>query len=91
MCFNALRKCSFEIIQAMGSFQPFIELIMDSRLFTSLEHYIVKGYGGDTDTKSVNQFRKQIFCQRNQKVEMILPSQNALYHHCQRALYQSSI
>ena len=55
MCFNALRKCSDEIMKEMGSFQPFIELRMDSQLFTSLENYIVKVYGGDTDTKSVNQ------------------------------------
>ena len=91
MCFNALRKCSDEIIEVMGSFQPFIELRMDSKLFIYLEHYIVKVYGGDTDIKSVNQLRKQLSCQRNQNVEVIPSSQNALYHHCQRALYQSSI
>lgn len=91
MCFTALRKCSHEVIEAMGSFQPFMELKMESQLFTSLEHYIVKVYGGDTQTKSVNQLRKQMFCQRYQNVEMIPPTQNALYHHCQRALYQSSI
>ena len=91
MCFNALRKCSDEVIGVMGSFQPFSELKMESQLFTSLESFIVKVYGGDTDTKSVNRLRKQMFCQRYQNVEMIPPTQNALYHHSQRALYQSSI
>ena len=35
--------------------------------------------------------RKTIFCQRNQNVEMIPPSQNALFQHCRRAMFQASV
>ena len=32
-----------------------------------------------------------IFYQRNQNVEMVPPSQNALFQHCRRAMLQASI
>ena len=35
--------------------------------------------------------RKLIFCQRNQNVEMLPPSQNALFQHCRWAMFQASI
>ena len=68
---------------------PFQHLQMDAK-FDALEELFIQIYGGG-QTSSIKQVRKTIFCQRNQNVEMIPPSQNALFQHCRRAMFQASV
>ena len=68
---------------------PFQPLQMDAK-FDALEELFMQIYGGG-QASSINQVRKTIICQRNQNVEMIPPSQNALFQHCRRAMFHASI
>ena len=91
MAFNAWKKSGDAVTQAMVELmhQPFTKLRLDSAQSMALEAFFVTVYGGDG--KSINELRQKIFCQRNQNPELIPPTQNALFHHCQRALYQASV
>jgi len=55
----------------------------------ALEAFFVTMHGGGAE--SINEQCQKIFCQRNQNPELIPPTQNALFHHYQRALYQASV
>ena len=61
-------------------------LQMDAK-FDALEDLFIQIYGRG-QISSINQVRKTIFCQRNQNVEMIPPSQNALFQHYWRAMFK---
>ena len=89
--FNEWKKSCAVVTSAMNKLleTPFSMLQMESQQFKQLESFFVDIYGGGST--SINEQRKEMFCHRNQNPEMIPPTQNALYHHCQRALYQASI
>ena len=89
-CFNAWTKCSAHVTAVMVELmdRPFQQLKMDAK-FAALEELFTKIYGGGAP--SINEMRKLIFCQRNQNVEMLPPSQNALFQHCRQAMFQASI
>ena len=70
--------------------QPFTTLKLNSIQFLTLETFFVNMHGGG-GAENINQQRRKIFCQRSQNPELIPPTQNALFHHCQRALYQASV
>ena len=91
MCFSAWKKCSPRVTECMMELldSPFQPLQMDAK-FDALEELFIQIYGGG-QASSINQVRKKIFCQRIQNVEMIPPSQNALFQHCRRAMFQVSI
>ena len=91
MCFSVWKKCSPRVTECMVELldSPFQPLQMDTK-FDALEELFIQIYGGGQES-SINQVRKTIFCQRNQNVEMIPPSQNALFHHCRRAMFQASV
>ena len=89
ICFNAWTKCYAHVTAVMVELmdRPFQQLKMDAK-FAALEELFTKIYGGGAP--SINEMRKLIFCQRNQNVEMLPPSQNALFQHCRRAMFQLS-
>ena len=91
MCFSAWKKCSPRVTECMVELldSPLQPLQMDAK-FDALEELFIQIYGRG-HISSINQVRKTIFCQRNQNVEMILPSQNALFQHCRRAMFQASV
>ena len=68
--------------------QPFTILRLDSVQFNILETFFAV-YGGGAE--NINDQREKIFCYHNSNPELIPPTQNALFHHCQRALYQASV
>ena len=92
MCFSAWRKYSPRVTECMvellgSQFQP---LHLDAK-FDALEELFIQIQGGG-QASSTNQVRKTIFCQRNHNVEMTPPpSQNALFQHCRRAMFQASV
>ena len=89
--FNTWKKSEDAVTQAMVHLMqhPFTTLRVDSGQFKVLEAFFVAMYGGAVE--SINEQRKKIFCQRNQNPEVMPPTQNALFHHYQRALYQASV
>ena len=89
ICFNAWTKCSAHVTAVMVELmdRPFQQLKMDEK-FAALEELFTKIYGGGAP--SINEMRKLIICQRNQNVEMLPPSQNALFQHCRRVMFQAS-
>ena len=48
-------------------------------------------YDRTSHLSSVNEARKEIFCQKNQSVDKIPPTQDALLQHTHQALYQAGI
>ena len=82
--FASVTECMVELLDS-----PFQPVQMDAK-FDALEELFIQIYGGGP-ASSINQVRKTIFCQRNQNVEMIPPSQNALFQHCRRAMFQASV
>ena len=91
MCFSAWKKCSPYVTECMVELldSPLQPLQMDAK-FDALEELFIQIYDRG-QVSSINQVRKTIFCQRNQNVEMIPPSQNALFQHCRRAMFQASV
>ena len=92
--FSAWNKSANEVMKAMMELmqQPFMKLTLESdQLVHGIGEFFVTMYGGGA--KNINDQRQNIFCQRNQNPELIdlPPTQNALFHHCQRAQYQASI
>ena len=91
MCLSAWKKCSPRVTECMmelldSTFQP---LQMGAK-FDALEELFIQIYCGG-QASSINQVRKTIFCQRNKNIEMITPSQNTLFQHSQRAMFQESV
>ena len=86
LCFSAWKKCSPRVTECMVELldSPLQPLQMDAK-FDALEELFIQIYGRG-QVSSINQVRKTIFCQRNQNVEMIPPSQNALFQHYLRAM-----
>ena len=91
ICFKACKKCPPEITDVLCAIvnQPFKTFREDSTIFNALENFFVHVYGGKSG--SINDLRQKIFCERNQNVELIPPTANALFQHCQRAVFQGSI
>ena len=91
MCVSVWKKCSPRVTEYMVELRdsPFQPLQMDAK-FDAFEKLFIQIYGGG-QVSSINQVRKTIFCQRNQNVEMTPPpSQNTLFQHCRRAMFQAS-
>ena len=55
----------------------------------AIERYVVLLYNRTSALSSVNEARKQLFCQGNRKIENIPPSKAALFQHVKRACLQA--
>ena len=91
MASSAWKKSDDAVTQAMVKLakQPFMTLKLDSVEFMALETFFVAMYDGGEE--NINELHETIFCRPNQNAELLPPTQNALFHHCQRAIYQASI
>ncbi|KAG0730243.1 hypothetical protein GWK47_028666 [Chionoecetes opilio] len=56
-----------------------------------LERFTVVIYDKTSPLVSVNEARKELFCQKNRTMENIPPTQQALLQHTKRAVYQAGI
>ena len=83
-----MEKCVDEVTQTMVKLmqQPLTILRLDSVQFKIVETVFVVVYGGGAE--NINDQREKIFCHRNSNPELIPPTQNALFHYCQRAIKQ---
>ena len=70
---------------------PFEHLNVDSDHFQRIERLIVVLYDKTSPLCLVNEAREELFCRKNRSIDNIPPTQNALLHHTQRAVYQAGI
>ena len=72
----------------MNPFQPFT---MTSNEFKVIQRFVVLMYAKASEFTMVNEARKEMFFQKNSNLDIIPPTENALFHHCQRAIYQTGV
>lgn len=70
---------------------PFEKLYLDSESFQKLERVTVILYDRTSSLSSVNETRKELFCQKNPPLEKLPPTQDALLQHIRRTVYQAGI
>jgi hypothetical protein len=70
---------------------PFTLLDVDSNDFQKIERFTVLLYDQRSDSFSVNETRKRLFCQENRAMEKLPPTQDALLQHARRAIFQAGI
>ena len=70
---------------------PHAQITVDCQEFQMLERFTVVIYDKTSTLVSVNEARKELFCQKNTTMENIPPTQQALLQHTKRAVYQAGI
>ncbi|KAG5899603.1 hypothetical protein JTB14_037265 [Gonioctena quinquepunctata] len=70
---------------------PFQLLKADSEHFKKLERLTSVLYDKTTPLSSINQMRKELFCQKNRAMDKLPPTEDALLQHIRRAVYQAGI
>jgi len=66
---------------------PFEHTNAESGHFRNIEWLIVILYDKTNSLSSVNETRKELFCHKNQSMDRIPPTQNALLKHTRQAVY----
>ena len=59
--------------------------------FKTLQRFVILMYSKASDHLRVNEARLDFFFKKNQNLESIPPTENALLEHCKRAIYQCGI
>ena len=79
-----------ETLEHLAS-HPFEHLNGDSVHFRKIERLIVVLYNRTSPLTSINETRQELFCRKGRSVERIPPTQNALFQHVRRVVYQAGI
>ena len=70
---------------------PF-EILLDKSIhFRRIQRFTVVLYDKTSCLNSVDEARKDLFCHKNQAMDKIPPTNNALLHHSKRAIFQAGI
>jgi hypothetical protein len=69
----------------------FHRLDIDGDPFTKLERLTVILYDKTSPLSTVNETRRELFCQNNRAMEKLPPTKDALLQHIRRAVYQAGI
>ncbi|KAG5896864.1 hypothetical protein JTB14_017678 [Gonioctena quinquepunctata] len=70
---------------------PFQLLKADSEHFKKLERLTAVLYDETTPFNSINQLRKELFCQKNRAMDKLPSTGDALLQHIRRAVYEAGI
>ena len=70
---------------------PFQLLNLDDDHFQKFERLTVILYDKTSPLNSVNETRRELFCQRNRAMDKLPPTKDALLQHVRRAVYQAGI
>ncbi|KAG5865664.1 hypothetical protein JTB14_001368 [Gonioctena quinquepunctata] len=70
---------------------PFQLLKADSEHFEKLERLTAVLYDKTAPFSSINQIRKELFCQKNRAMDKLSPTEEALLQHIRRAVHQAGI
>ena len=71
--------------------QPFKIINSDSQEMAMLQRFVVCLYIKSSPLERVNDARKEIFCHKNQNMESLPPTENALLQHVKRCIYQVGV
>ena len=71
--------------------EPFLSIEDDSKEVETLERFVIYMYIKSSPLLKVNDARKEIFCKKNQSMENLPPTKNALIQHIKRSVYQTGI
>ena len=72
---------AYEEVIGISCQSPFEVVNSDSDLFMKIERLVVVLYDRTSPLSSVNEAREELFCQKNQSVDRIPPTQDALLQH----------
>ena len=70
---------------------PFQLLDVNDDRFKELERLTVIMYDKASPLSSVNETRRELFCQKNRAMDKLPPTNDALLQHVRRAVYQAGI
>ena len=70
---------------------PFQLLDVDDKHFKKLERLTVILYDRTSPLSSVNEARRELFCQKNRAMDRLPPTSDALLQHVHRTVYQAGI
>ncbi|KAG1675721.1 Monocarboxylate transporter 12 [Nymphon striatum] len=82
-----------EVTQAFSymAMNSYANATKDDVYFKLLERFVVVLYDKTSSLDSVDEDRKELFCQKCRSMENIPPTQDALFQHVKRAAYQGGI
>ena len=70
---------------------PHTTLTVEDQPFKLFERFCIVLYHKTSTLESINECRRELFCQNNKTMETIPPTQDALLQHCKRVMYQAGI
>lgn len=71
--------------------RPYTYLNIETEHFKVLERFTVVLYDKTSSMETVNETRRDMFCQKSKSMDAIPPTQDALLQHAKRASYQTGI
>ena len=86
-------NCYPEVTEAFNymAANPYRPVSMDAHHVQLLERFTVILYDKTSYLDSVNEVRRELFCQKSRTMDHIPPTQDALLQHMKRVAYQSGI
>jgi hypothetical protein len=73
------------------STNPFKQINKDSPELNVLQRFVVNMYTKSSPLLTVNEARMDIFCKKNQSMENLPPTEDALIQHAKRCIFQAGI
>ena len=70
---------------------PFQNITLEMDKFKVIQRFVVLMYAKTSDLLTVNSERMDMFFKKNQNLDIIPPTENALLQHCKRAIYQTGV
>ena len=81
---------ALEIFSAMFM-NPFQHLNVEMNEFKIMQRFVILMYSKSSEFTMVNAARQEMFFQKNSNLDIIPPTENALFQHCLRAIYQTGV
>ena len=70
---------------------PFQRFTVTSAEFKVIQRFVILMYSKASEFTMVNAARKDMFFQKNSNLDIVPPTENALFQHCLRAIYQTGV
>ena len=70
---------------------PFQQISEESNVFKVIQRFVILMYARSSDFLDINAARMDMFFKKNQNLENVPPSKNALLQHTKRAIYQTGL
>ena len=70
---------------------PFRQISEESNVFKVIQRFVILMYARSSDFLDINTARMDMFFKKNQNLENVPPSKNALLQHTKRAIHQAGV